>query len=102
MSSRPQVGKRVPDLVVIADREKKHTRYEFRVQCEIELKDSKEAKEVFDLLYGDARANIDSAHRVIRRKFSDEHSTRFKDIVDLAFRDNGSNEPARSDVEDEK
>jgi hypothetical protein len=87
MASREVLGKRVPDLVLVMDLTEGTTTPEFRVQCEVVIDDS-DAKELYDLLY--VKKDVTKAHKKIKTKLTSDHKKDFRDMIDSAFRGNGS------------
>ncbi len=89
------LGKRVPDLVLVMDRSDDNFQLELRVQCEIPL-DEDEATAVFEAIYkpGNSQKSdaVTKAHAKIKEKLG--HQTpEFQDMVNLAFKGNGSSLP---------
>jgi hypothetical protein len=91
MTTAAILGKRVPDLVLVLDSEPGRNP-ELRVQCEIELTET-EANELYTALYDpNGKRDVTKAHKKIKGKLGSQTKA-FKDIIDLAFKDNGSTEP---------
>ena len=107
--NRTGLGRRVPDLVLVMDRTQDPDKgggdkyeYEFRVQCEIGVKDAEEARKLFEALYGNKRdaGGVTEAHEIIRPKLDNSKSALFKTIVHLGFIDNGSESAAPAELLD--
>jgi hypothetical protein len=110
-ADRPDLGRRFPDLVLVMDRTEqrdkslsKKTYIEFRVQCEVEIDDVNEAREIFEALYGSDRSKggVTKAHEIIKRRLEKQNPRPlFRTIVDLAFIDNGSDAKVADQVLEE-
>ena len=95
----------MPDLVLVMDKDKDRGKVlEFRVQCEVVLSED-EAQEIFDALYavtkkadGMIADGVTTAHKRMKVILDHGHqSNRFKRMIDLAFKDHGSQVPIEGD-----